>query len=211
MTFPIFNILKLKATVGERAGLFDGTKHCESPWKSEYGVTWYEIEVEFIYTSNGVNRILSLDDSLPRGFLIQGVDSLLRVHHNGGFVSITDVLFDGERYTINVRSNAFSYRVRVDDVLEIDDPPKSALVTTGAAGFVVGGIFFSGSYFHEGGLSIINTSFHETNAVGDKTNELFIPDWENGDINTIPNIGADAPASSDAIWSPAGSGTYVNI
>ena len=207
----VFPTLILKPTAGERAGLFDGTKHCESPWKSEYGVPWYEIEVEFIYTANGVNRILSLDDSALRGLLIQGVGSLLRVHHNTSFVSISDALFDGERYTINVRSNNFTYRVRVNDVLEIDLGTKGALITTGAAGFVVGGIFFSGSYFHEGGLSIINTSFHETNSAGDITNELFIPDWENGDINTIPNIGADAPASSDAIWSPAGSGTYVNI
>ena len=41
--------------------------------------------------------------------------------------------------------------------------------------------------------------------------ELINIDWKNGDVNTVTNIGADAPASSDMTWVPSGSGTYVNV
>ena len=52
---------------------------------------------------------------------------------------------------------------------------------------------------------------YELDASGNQIKDLIITDFNNGDINTVPNIGTDKPASSDMLWVPSGSGTYIDI
>ena len=62
-----------------------------------------------------------------------------------------------------------------------------------------------------GDFKLHKVKFWSLDGSGNRVDELINLNWNNGNANTVPNIGADKPASSDMTWVPAGSGTYVDI
>ena len=228
MPFPIMPILKSVAGgAANQAGVFDGVSNgkCNTDVFPE-DVILYELDVTFKLSSLSANNTIfaykySSPSYLGYEFMIFN-DGKVRANIEkapSGFTIIyllpTGTIVAGELYNINVKiiytDPKYYIRVSVnnDEVVDQTEVLAEPIINSGQTRNTHIGTR-NGSFNNFNG-DIHALKFYKLNVLGARVSELINLDWNNGDINTVPNIGVDKPASSDMTWVPAGSGTYVDI
>ncbi len=180
----------------------------------------FEVECRLLVNNRSIEQgIIDIEaafiSSAWRGFLLKiGTPGQLRAGVFGSFVNITpnDTIPIGSYTKINALYYSGDVHVFINDVFE------QTTVVNNSGNWVTGGWDrIAGSQanptdpiiFLDGNIDYVK--YYELNSSGVRINSFLDYSFNNGDINTVPNIGADAPASSDMTWVPAGSGEYVDI
>ncbi len=219
MPFPIMPILKLKSVGGDKAGDFDGVRFGTIPKSSSYELQNIEVIITSApdnVTSPKISSFFGLSNSLTEGIFIRydfrnsASEGSYEAFIQGQLRLITpnESIGLGEENEIKLKifnGNFFSFLngvpITSGSVATITYTSDNVLI--GAENRLAANEKIEGT--------IRSVVVNELNSSGDFVKELINLDWNNGDVNTVPNIGADAPASSDMTWVPAGSGTYVDV
>ena len=204
-----------------RVAVFGGSVH-GNLGNHSWDLTHMEVECMWLVPSDltrygAFHGIKGSTKNDARGFRLRRDNETDNVDHSylrnvsnitTNFFTERDVL-----YKINQKKYNNNWYLYEDDLL------KDSGTVTGATG--------SNPYSSIGGLYnslTLNTpiswrikaklytfQLFELDSSGNRISELVNLDLDNGDSNSIPNIGANAPVSSDMIWVASGSGTYEDI
>ena len=224
----VWPTLILKPTAVDQAAIFNNSEYLTNASDASYEVQdfEYKVRLECLNDSNfktfgSVAQNIAPFSDDRTGWYIRinssGTISIFCGTGSGfsffGFNSNNSIAND------NVRDIVIK-RINQNWTLEVDSSGE-AITLTGTQttiGFSSFGFLFGGwkssdvvqaSNKYIGNLELCE--YYELNGSGTRINQLIKLDINSGDINTIPNIGTDKPATSDMTWNPAGSGTYVNI
>jgi hypothetical protein len=198
--------------VGRKA-LFKGSEYGETTDKSEFKIQNFEIEMSWIDGQDGifyplftvgVDFISSQDHFYIRktGAAFPPNNIAYRNNDEGESYSFGEANVLG-RNNVCIRKYGTTLKSILNGGPEQTDTVQSLIVYYSGIAHVG---TRSGSEL--GIFDLIKLKFYELNGSGDRISQLINFDVKTGDANTIPNIATSAPASSDMIWVPAGSGTY---
>ncbi len=202
-----------------RAVVFDGAVHGNIGYHNALEIQNWKYEFHGIISSTGILVAINQGIASPNrsGFAIEsrgGAVLRLNMHTSGltqEFITSTITFPIGADAEITVKKVGTQITFTVDESSDIKASVSSTIFYDNTAADTLlaadGGL--SPRLFLNGKQSFSRLT--ELNGSGVEINELWNYDIKNGDINSISNIGADAPASSDAIAVPAGDWVYENI
>ena len=196
-----------------KAGVFTTSNYGELTYPESLPNDDIEIEFDFTMTADtAINDIFN--------YTSIGATGAIRILYVPGTISIKIALASNTdsqdiSFTLEIGTKyVFKFIKRTGQVSEffIDTVQYGTFIRTGVLNItddviLIGAIISNTTRFFRG--NSLFSSFSLNDIVTE--DELIKLDWNNGDANTVPNIGADAPVSSDMIWVPAGSGTYVDL
>ena len=205
----------------QRSADFDGTNYGFDSYRSEYELQNFEYEWQGIWQT-GSSRIYGINQSNVNGrrsghILIASSGGGIQFQYTTGAsnsvnkahteFTFADLL--GTTVKINFKAFGTSYEFTVNGTLESGTISTTFIYNTGdGTACYVGRRSTSSS-----ALPFIGTMdycrYFELNGSGVRINDFIDYNFNNGDADTVPNTAADAPASSDLTWTPAGSGVYV--
>lgn len=207
MSGPLVTPFMKKVSSVNKAGVFDGGIYGSLGIHSEYRIQNFELDLGLnVKTLSGAQCFASIEvgNDANQGIQIWNEGSALNVYIQGlrysqalsiGLIDISVMGYDG------------TYYVYVNESLVDSDTYPT---------ITYGGASFTGVATRAGNFRVVDSEYslfeyYELDSSGNRINKFIRLDWNNGGINICPNIAADKPANPNMIWTPAGSGTYVEI
>ena len=211
--------LILKPTAANKAGIFDGAVYGNIGNVPEFDIQHFEITTQGTWEDIAgreieINRDFQSGNRRGIDIAMTATDAFLIYAYSASSIYALNAahnLNDGDSFKLTAIKFGTNAILLLDDIELISDNSAQSNIRF-TDGLTVVGVGHTLGVFTNFKVGQMNeTLLYELNSSGDRINELINLDWNSGDINTVPNIGADAPESSDMTWVPAGSGSYVDI
>ena len=213
-------ILKPTGEVAIRAIDFDANIYGLISNDAAYEVQNFEIETKLVINPNGIfQSLLAMGEVqtgpiLRYGFIFDKTSGeQMRITINDGTIGATSfthsqVLTAGT-YNITAKKYGNTGEITIDGNTE--SGIVSAVVAYKGDDMSVGAFKQNTVYGSKYNAPVATVKYWSSTALGVRVNSLVDLDIANGDINTVPNVAINKPASSDMTFVPAGGGKYTTI
>lgn len=198
------------------AGYFDGIRYTNLGTHSELQVQNFEFDIECIPNVNFIG-VAGIETIWTYGVIvfIQGTTGKINLILGDGVAADANLSSASLNITEKniIKIKRYNGRIYYDINGNLSDIASTTIIAWNSGLTNIGTYQFAGGLFldkFEGTISKLN--FYELNpTTGARIKTLIDSDWKNGTETLVPNIAADAPAGSDAIWNPADDGDYIQI